>query len=42
MAYEIKLTAKALKEMEDQVDWYDNRQDGLGTRFTEEIGRAHV
>ena len=37
MPFEIKLTATALKEMEDQVDWYDNRQDGLGTKFTQAV-----
>ena len=39
MAFEIRLTSKALEEMEGQVDWYENRQEGLGTRFTEAVDK---
>lgn len=33
MAFQIILSSIALKELEDSVDWYNERLDGLGERF---------
>ena len=37
MGFQIILSAVALKELEASVDWYNARQDGLGTRFIEAL-----
>ena len=39
MAFEIKLSAVAQKELEESVDWYNERVDGLGKRFIEAIDK---
>lgn len=37
MAFQIILSKTALKELEDSVDWYNERQNGLGAHFIEAI-----
>ena len=39
MAFQIILSAVALKELEASVDWYNARQDDLGTRFIEALDK---
>ena len=39
MAFRIILSATALKELEESVDWYNERQDYLGERFIEAVNK---
>jgi len=37
MSFQIILSTTALKELEASVDWYNERQDGLGNRFIDAV-----
>ncbi len=40
MAYQISLSAIAIKELEDSAIWYESQQKGLGLRFMESINNC--
>lgn len=39
MAFFVVLSSTALQELETSVDWYNERQDGLGERFIEAVDK---
>ena len=39
MSYEIILSPKALKELDDSYNWYEEKSTGLGVRFISAVDK---
>ncbi len=42
MTFHVVLSALALRELESAVDWYNEREDGLGKRFVDSVDKLLV